>query len=71
MKYFFLILQLGISIILIVLILIQNSKGGLGSSIGGVDFYRTKRGIEKILFGFTLCCTLLFLVVSIINLLVN
>ncbi len=67
MKQFFLALQLFIAIILIVLILMQTSKGGLQTQMGGTDFYRTKRGAEKIVFTLTILSAILFFLVTIIN----
>ncbi len=59
------------AIALISLILLQNSKGGLGSAFGGGDIYRTRRGAEKIVFHLTIVVAILFLLTSIGNLLVR
>jgi len=67
MKHIFLILQTIIAIICIALILMQNSKGGLQTQMGGADFYRTKRGAEKIVFSATIILASLFFLVTIIN----
>jgi len=69
MKTFLLIIQLITALSIIGLILLQNSKGGLTSGVGG-EPYRTKRGAEKIIFTATIACGCLFLIISIINLLV-
>jgi protein translocase SecG subunit len=69
MRTTLLIIQLLISIVLIGLILLQNSKGGLTSGIGG-EAYRTKRGAEKVIFTATIVTAVIFLVISIVNLLV-
>ena len=71
MRQTILIIQIIVSVILVSLILIQNSKGGLGSAFGGGTEFRTKRGAEKIIFRTTIVFTILFLIISIINLLVN
>lgn len=71
MKIFFTILQLITSILLIGSILIQNSKGGLGSAFGGGDVYRTRRGAEKIIFIATIAIACLFLVTSIATLFIR
>lgn len=53
------------------LILLQNSKGGLQSSVGGADYYRTKRGAERVVFISTIVFSVIFFVTSILNLLVH
>lgn len=67
MKSTILIIQLLVAITLICLILLQTSKGGLRTEIGGADFYRTKRGAEKVVFTATIICAVLFFLVTIIN----
>ncbi len=62
-----------LSILLIVTILLQQSKEGLGSafggdSSGGVSY--TKRGAEKTLFSATIILAILFTVSSILGLFV-
>lgn len=59
-----------ISIILIGLILLQSSQGGL-SAMGGGEFYRSKRGAERVVFLATIVFTVLFLLTSVTNLLVR
>lgn len=68
MKITIMIVHILLSVGLIGLILLQNSKGGLGSAFGGGEFYRTKRGAEKIVFVGTIVFAVLFLITSIINL---
>lgn len=68
MKTTLLVIQLFISIILIGLVLLQNSKGGLTTGVGG-ETYRTKRGAEKIIFYATIASGIIFLIISIVNLL--
>ncbi|MFH0749538.1 MAG: preprotein translocase subunit SecG [Candidatus Gottesmanbacteria bacterium] len=68
MKILLLIIQFIISFILIGLILVQNSKGGLTAGVGG-GAYRTKRGAEKVIFSATIISAIIFLIISIINLL--
>jgi len=69
MKTALLILELFISMALIGLILLQNGKGGLASGVSS-DTYRTKRGAEKVIFIATIVTGIIFLFVSIINLLI-
>ena len=61
------ILDILLAVTLIGLILLQNSKGGLGSAFGGGDVYRTKRGAEKIVFTSTIVVAFLFLVTSLLT----
>lgn len=65
------VIQIILSIILIILVLIQNRGAGLAGSLfggsGGVS-YQTKRGLEKVIFIATLICAFLFLIFSILNL---
>ena len=50
-----------ISILLIAVILIQERGTGLGGVFGGEgNVYRSRRGIEKILFNFTIILGVLF-----------
>lgn len=69
MKPIILTIHLIVTIALIALILLQNSKGGLGSAFGGGEWYRTKRGAEKIVFFATIIATVAFLATSIATLL--
>lgn len=64
-----LIFQILISILLIGAILLQNRGQGLSSAFGGGgEFYRSKRGLEKILFWATIILVCLFALTSIISL---
>jgi protein translocase SecG subunit len=67
MKPIFLMIQLLIAIGLIGLILMQTSKGGLQTQMGGADFYRTKRGAEKIVFTLTILFASGFFLMTVIN----
>lgn len=65
MDNFILIFQIVISAILIVLIVLQPKGVGLGRAWGGAnEFYKSKRGVEKIIFYLTVAFTLLFLLSS-------
>lgn len=57
------------AVALVGLILLQNGKGGLSSGVSS-DTYRTKRGAEKIIFIATIVTAIIFLSISIANLLV-
>lgn len=66
MKNILIIIQLVISILLIVSILVQGRGAGLGASLGGQgELYRSKRGVEKILFYASIVLVALFLLISI------
>jgi len=67
MKTFFLTFQLIIALGLMSLILLQTSKGGLQSQMGGADFYRTKRGAEKIVFILTIIFAIAFFLMTVVN----
>ncbi|MBI5448792.1 preprotein translocase subunit SecG [Candidatus Gottesmanbacteria bacterium] len=69
MKPIILTIHFIVTLTLIGLILMQNSKGGLGSAFGGGEWYRTKRGAEKIIFMATIIATVIFLGTSIASLL--
>lgn len=61
-------MQLGVSILLVISILLQNRGAGLSAAFGG-DFggYYTKRGMEKFLFGATIVLAIIFLGLAITN----
>lgn len=62
------ILQIIISIALISVILLQAKGVGLGRTFGGGgEFYKSRRGVEKIIFQITIILTVLFLLSSILN----
>lgn len=55
LKFVLEVVQVIISVLLIVLVLIQSRGSGLASSISGFSgFYRTKRGLEKVVFILTI-----------------
>lgn len=70
MDKFLKIAQIIISLILIVLILLQQRGSGLSSVFGGgeISNYQTKRGLEKIIFYLTVFFAVLFLGLSVLNL---
>ena len=63
------IAQIIISIALIVVILVQTkSSGGLGGIFGSDgSVFRTRRGVEKTLFNFTIVLAAAFMVVSVLS----
>ncbi len=65
------IAQLIVSILLIILILLQERSSGLsgilGSSEGGI--YQTRRGLEKFIFGSTIVLAIAFAALALADLL--
>ena len=58
--------QIGLSLLLIAAILLQQRGTGLSSTFGGGSLeYSTKRGAEKIIFWATIVLAILFLAVSV------
>ncbi len=66
------IAQIIISIILIVLILLQERSSGLSGVLGGgeTQYYQTRRGLEKIVFIATVVLAVIFAALSIIRLII-
>lgn len=63
------IAQIVLSVLITGSILLQAQGSGLGSSWGGGgETYHTKRGVEKVVFVFTIIAIALFVVLSIVNL---
>jgi preprotein translocase subunit SecG len=64
------IAQIVVSLLLIIVILLQNRGAGLGSAFGGTGgVYLTKRGLEKKLFIATIVLAVCFFGLSLANLL--
>ena len=71
MDNFLLFGQITTSILLIIVILLQAKGSGLGSAFGGdAGFYRSKRGVEKLLVYFTVVLVILFLILCVAQVLV-
>lgn len=63
------IIQLSLSIILIIIILLQQKGTGLSGVFGGSsNVYSTKRGIDKILFYATIVVSIIFFGLSFVRL---
>ncbi len=62
--------QILVAILLITVILLQQGKAAMGSSMGGSDFTATRRGPQKHLFTATIILGILFIGLAILNLLV-
>lgn len=65
------IVQILVAILLTISILLQARGTGLSSAFGGEgNFYRTKRGLEKIIFRATIVLAILFLALALVNFLI-
>ncbi|NQW21926.1 MAG: preprotein translocase subunit SecG [SAR202 cluster bacterium] len=67
MNDFMNIIQLLISILLVAVILIQVKEGGGGLFGSASSTVRTRRGMEKTLFQFTIVLAVAFVLISIIS----
>ena len=64
------ILQIVLAVLLTIAILLQEKGTGLSAAFGGEgNIYRTKRGLEKVLFIATIILAALFLIVALLNVL--
>ena len=65
-------IQITVSLLLIAVVLLQQKGTGLGSSFGGSgQVYRSKRGLEKGLFGATVVLAIIFVATALLNLIIN
>ena len=70
METYFYIAQIILALVLLGLFLLQVRGGGLGGMFGQqTGTFRTKRGIEKTLFRFTIFLMVIFVIVSIFSVL--
>ena len=59
--------QIIISVLVVVSILLQNRAEGLGKMFGGGgEVFRTKRGLEKFLYYFTIALVVLLVITSLL-----
>lgn len=59
--------QMGLALLLVIGVLLQQRGTGLGSTFGGAGVgYSTKRGAEKVIFYFTVVVSILFILTSIL-----
>ena len=67
-RQYFQIVQIVVAVALVVSILMQARGAGLGSVFGGTGaVFKTRRGIDKLLFRITIVFSVLFAVVSIVT----
>ena len=65
------IVQLAVAVLLITAILLQSRGTGLGATFGGEgNVYRTKRGVEKVLFRSSIALAIIFFGLALANVLV-
>jgi len=68
METYFNIAQIMVAVVLIVVLLLQVKGGGLGGIFGQADTtFRTRRGVEKTLYQFTIALVILFIILSILS----
>ena len=67
MSDFMNLIQLLISVLLVVVILVQVNEGGGGLFGSASSTVRTRRGLEKTLYQFTIFLAVLFVLISIIS----
>lgn len=68
------IIQIILCIAVIVFILLQARGAGLGSAFGGTSagsVFKTRRGVERLVFNITIVFVVLFAIVSLISALVH
>jgi preprotein translocase subunit SecG len=67
-RQYFQIVQIVVSIALVIAILLQARGAGLGSVFGGTGtVFKTRRGVDRLLFRMTIAFTVIFAVVSIVG----
>ena len=73
MATLFYIVQIVLAITLITVILLQVKSASLGSAFGGSDasIYTSRRGIDRVLYQFTIVLSIVFLFTSLIVLMVT
>ena len=68
MQTYFFIAQIIVAVVLILVLLLQVRGGGLGGIFGQADStFRTRRGLEKTLFQFTIVLVLVFIALAIVS----
>ncbi|MFQ6100308.1 MAG: preprotein translocase subunit SecG [Anaerolineae bacterium] len=72
METYFYIAQIVISVALVIIILLQVRSGGLAGVFGGTEsaVYKTRRGVERTLFNITIGLSIVFFIITIINVII-
>jgi len=69
MQTYFNVAQIVVSVVLIAVLLLQVRGGGLGGIFGQPDStFRTRRGVERTLFQFTIALVVLFVALAVVSL---
>jgi preprotein translocase subunit SecG len=69
MRFYLNVSQIVLAVTLIAVVLFQVRGGGLGGIFGQpTTVYRTRRGVEKLLFQLTIVLVVAFLVISVLTL---
>ena len=67
MPVYLVIAQILVAVALLAVLALQVKGGGLGGIFGQSDgVYRTRRGVEKVLFNITIALAVVFIVLSIV-----
>ena len=67
MQTYIYIAQIIVSVVLVVLVLMQNQGGGMGGIFGSdTSIYRTRRGLEKTLYQLTIITSTIFFLLSMV-----
>ena len=70
MEVYLNIIQIIVSVVLIFVVLLQTRGGGFSATFSSdSSIYRSRRGVEKTLFNFTIGVAVLFVLVSIVSVL--
>ena len=66
------VIQIVVSILIVVLILLQERSAGLSGLMGGEGggFYQTRRGLEQVIFIATICLIVIFVVLAVLQLVI-
>ena len=68
METYLSIAQIMVGIVLIAVVMLQVRGGGLGGIFGQADTtFRTRRGVEKTLFQFTIALVVLFIILAVVS----
>ena len=66
--------QIALSILLVLVIILQQTGAGLGGAFGGSDSssgFHTRRGFEKVLFNITIVIAILFVLSTLFALIIH
>jgi len=68
METYLSIAQIMVGIVLIAVVMLQVRGGGLGGIFGQADTtFRTRRGVERTLFQFTIALVVLFVILAVVS----